>query len=177
MSNRLTSRITNINTSRGTSKNTTTTFSTTYATAYQADYTTTYLTVYSTAASTASALRSSASSCFFSCNEFCTSTFYFTGGSYPPTAGTSFAYTNSGGTSALSDAWYGISNTFGGAQHQMRTSGGAGGVQVVNVCSGGGGFSDRRHKKNIKLIGKSKKGFNIYSFEFGGTKLGDKAAK
>ena len=61
----------------------------------------------------------------------------------------------------------------------MRTSGGAGGVQAVNACAGGGGGgpSDRRLKKNIKLIGKSKKGFNIYSFEFGGSKLGDKAAK
>ena len=59
----------------------------------------------------------------------------------------------------------------------MRTSGGAGGVQAVNVCSGGGGPSERRLKKNITLIGKSKKGFNIDSFEFGGSKLGEQDDK
>ena len=169
-------------TSRSTSKstntayNTTTTFNTTYATTFTTTFVTTYITTYNTASSLSSALRSDATNLFMACQEFCTTTFYHTG-SFATTS--TFAYSNSGGTSPLADSWYGISQNFGGASHAMRTAGGAGGVQAISTCSGGGfgGPSDRRLKKNIKLIGKSKKGFNIYSFEFGGSKLGDKAAK
>ena len=39
--------------------------------------------------------------------------------------------------------------------------------ELLPQCGGGGGLpSDRKLKKHIKLIGKSNKGINIYSFEF-----------
>ena len=89
----------------------------------------------------------------------------------------SFVYTNSAGTSALADSWYGAQNSAGfSPTHKFRISGGGGGVQVLDQCTGGGGFggpSQRSLKKNIKLIGKSKKGINIYSFEFKEGKYAD----
>tara|TARA_R100000908_G_C3720207_1_gene123282 strand:- start:39 stop:497 length:459 start_codon:yes stop_codon:yes gene_type:complete len=82
----------------------------------------------------------------------------------------SFVYTNSSGSSTLSDGWYGAANASGfSPTHKYRIQGGGGGVLSLDVCSGGGGFggpSERILKRNIKLIGKSKKGINIYSFEF-----------
>ena len=105
------------------------------------------------------------------CTQFCTTTFWHTGSSFPPAQG-NYAYTNSAGTSALSAAWYGISSSFGGASHAMRTGSGAY-IQAVDVCSGGGGGgpSDRRLKKNIEFMYISPEGHNVYSFEFKKDKL------
>ena len=89
----------------------------------------------------------------------------------------SFVYTNSGGTSALGDSWYGAQNVSGfSPTHKFRIQGGGGGVLVLDQCTGGGGFggpSERSLKKNIELIGKSKKGVNIYTFEFKEGKFAD----
>ena len=52
-----------------------------------------------------------------------------------------------------------------GATHFITVTGGSGLITAVNNCSGGG-FSDRKLKKDIKLVGKSKKGINIYEFRF-----------
>ena len=43
---------------------------------------------------------------------------------------------------------------------------------MASVSSCGGGFSDRSLKKDIKLIGVSPKGLNIYSFKFKDEKYG-----
>jgi hypothetical protein len=103
------------------------------------------------------------------CDEFMSATYYGTNvSSGVPTQG-SFVYTNSGGTTALAGGWYGAQNASGfSPTHKYRTTTG-GGVQTVDICTGGGGFggpSQRSLKKNIELIGKSKKGVNIYTFEF-----------
>jgi len=55
----------------------------------------------------------------------------------------------------------------GGAGSLPKVSGGA--QKLMDASGKGGGtvsFSDRRLKKNIKLIGKSKSGLNIYIFEY-----------
>tara|TARA_R100000900_G_scaffold42764_4_gene34944 strand:+ start:1926 stop:2228 length:303 start_codon:yes stop_codon:yes gene_type:complete len=57
------------------------------------------------------------------------------------------------------------------ATHKYRIQGGGGGCISLVTCSGGG-FSDRRLKKDIKLIGVSPKGLNIYSFKFKDEKYG-----
>ena len=80
----------------------------------------------------------------------------------------SFVYSNSAGTSSLSDGWYGAQNNSGfSPTHKFRIAGGAGGVQTLDVCSGGGGFpSQRSLKEDIKLIGVSPSGLNMYSFKY-----------
>ena len=80
----------------------------------------------------------------------------------------SFVYSNSGGTSALSDAWYGATNVSGfSPSHKYRIQGGGGGVIALDTCSGGfGGPSQRSLKEDIKLIGVSPSGLNIYSFKY-----------
>ena len=42
-----------------------------------------------------------------------------------------------------------------------------------SLTSAAGAFSDRRLKKNIKLVGKSKKGFKIYTFEYKNKEYGE----
>jgi hypothetical protein len=44
---------------------------------------------------------------------------------------------------------------------------------VGAVGAAAGAFSDRRLKKNIKLVGKSKKGFKIYTFEYKNKEYGE----
>ena len=73
----------------------------------------------------------------------------------------------------LSAGHYGADST-GGASFGPDTiytiSGSSG--QVASVASCGGGFSDRSLKKDIKLIGISPNGLNIYSFKFKDEKYG-----
>jgi hypothetical protein len=74
----------------------------------------------------------------------------------------------------LADGWYGYKDTSGGlgATHKIRVMGGSGLITTVLSC-GGGGFSDRRLKENIKLIGVSPKGINIYSFNYIDKRMGE----
>jgi len=75
------------------------------------------------------------------------------------------------------DISYNIAKETGAAQRQAQAardrSNAIGGIftGIGNIASGAlaggiGGGSDRRMKKNIKLIGKSKSGLNIYAFEY-----------
>jgi hypothetical protein len=78
------------------------------------------------------------------------------------------AYTNSSATATLANGLYAYQDTGTsgfGATHFITVTGGSGLITAVNNCSGGG-FSDRKLKKDIKLVGKSKKGINIYEFRF-----------
>ena len=88
-----------------------------------------------------------------------------------PVAYSSYMYSNSAGSSTYAYGW----RAFGPAflpTHAIRAQS-TGLVTHVVACSGGGGFpSDRNLKKNINLIGSSPKGFNIYSFEYKDSKIG-----
>jgi len=77
------------------------------------------------------------------------------------------------------DISYNIAKETGAAQRQAQAranrDGAVSGIfsglgsiagSVIGAGGGGGGGSDRRMKKNIKLIGKSKSGLNIYAFEY-----------
>jgi len=78
------------------------------------------------------------------------------------------------------DISYNISKETGAAQRQAQARanrdgavsgifsglGSIAGSVIGAGIGGGGGGSDRRMKKNIKLIGKSKSGLNIYAFEY-----------
>jgi hypothetical protein len=73
----------------------------------------------------------------------------------------------------LSNGHYGCDSTGGssfGPDTIYTISGGSG--QVASHASCGGGFSDRSLKKDIKLIGVSPNGLNIYSFRFKDEKYG-----
>jgi len=61
-------------------------------------------------------------------------------------------------SAAIGGIFTGIGNIASGAMTGGFGGGGGGG--------GGAGASDRRMKKNIKLIGKSNSGLNIYAFEY-----------
>jgi hypothetical protein len=76
-----------------------------------------------------------------------------------------YVYTNSGCSSVLSSGNYGIN--FNNSSYPDKViSIGAGGL-ITNVFS----CSDRKYKKNIKLIGVSESGINIYSFEYVGNMM------
>ena len=71
----------------------------------------------------------------------------------------------------LSSGFYGAQQASGfGPDHKFEI--GAGGV-VTSLSSCGGGFSDRSLKQDIKLIGVSPNGLNIYSFKFIDEKYGE----
>ena len=150
--------------------NTTTAFNTTKTTATEFNTTgsTSTTTVYATALSLSNLERSSATSFNFACFEFPSITFYFTNASAGIPTTNSVAYTNSSGTSTLSDGYYAINDgTAIGATHFIRVSGGSGNIIQVTSCGGGGGFpSDRRLKKNINFLYQTHDGINIYTFEY-----------
>jgi len=144
----------------GTSRSTTTTYATT--TTYETSKSTT--TVFSTAASL-TAFTSSANSNFnFACFEFLGNTYYGTNVSQGIPQVGSNVYSQNNTSFPLSSGHYAAQNAAGfSATHQFQI--GAGGTVIgLNAC--GGGFSDRRLKKDIKLIGKSKNGLNIYEFRY-----------
>ena len=71
----------------------------------------------------------------------------------------------------LSSGFYGAQSASGfGPDTKFEI--GAGGT-VTSVTSCGGGFSDRSLKQDIKLIGISPSGLNIYSFKFIDAKYGE----
>jgi hypothetical protein len=122
-------------------------------------------TVYSTAASYTAFDSTSASSFNFVCDEFLASTYYGSNVVSGLPQINSFVYTNSSGTSALANGYYGATNAGGfSPSHYFRTSGGAGGVIDLQACSGG--FSDIKLKTNIKFLYRSASGLNVYSFEY-----------
>tara|TARA_Y100000361_G_C11159756_1_gene346431 strand:- start:2008 stop:3018 length:1011 start_codon:yes stop_codon:yes gene_type:complete len=168
----VTSRNTYKNTSRVTSKGTsrTTTKGTSRGTSRVTSRSTSRST--STTSSLTSFGSTGLSNFNFVCNEFISNTYYGSNVSSGLPQTSSFVYTNSSGTASPSDGWYGASNVAGfSPSHRYRISGGAGGVISLDAC-GGGGFSDRRLKKDIKLIGVSSNGINIYSFKFKDEKYG-----
>ena len=88
-----------------------------------------------------------------------------------PVTYSSYMYSNSSGTSTFGFGWRSFGPNFL-PTHAIRAQS-SGLVTHVVTCSGGGGFpSDTRLKKNIKLIGVSKNGINIYSFEYKSSDIG-----
>lgn len=77
-------------------------------------------------------------------------------------AGNREAQANANATSAITGAISGI----GGIASSVIGAGGFGGSKPATP-------SDRRLKKNINIIGKSKSGLNVYSFEYKDTKYGN----
>ena len=74
-----------------------------------------------------------------------------------------FAQNAADARTAQVQAISGIGQSIGGVVSAFAGGGFGGGD---GGGGGGGGASDRRMKKNIKLIGKSKSGLNIYAFEY-----------
>ena len=106
------------------------------------------------------------------CFEFILNVYYGTNVSSGIPQANSNVYGNSGGTLPIGNGWYGATSAASfSPDHKYRIVNGTGYVASVAVCSGG--FSDRRLKKNIKLIGKSDNGLNIYSFEYKDKKYGE----
>ena len=156
--------------STGTSRSTSTVYAT--STVFNTSKSTT--TVYSTAASLTAYASTGSSSQSFVCFEFISNTYYGTAisGNVPQANSNSFVYALNNTNFPLADGWYGAHSASGFAPDtKYRVLGGSGNVQSVQGCSGG--FSDRKLKKNIKLIGKSDNGLNIYSFEYKDKKYGD----
>ena len=150
----------------GTSKSTTTAYATT--TTYNTSKSTT--TVYSTAASLTSFSSTSSSSSGFVCFEFLGNTYFGTNVSSGVPQQSSQVYALNNTNFPLSAGFYGALSASGfGPDTKYEI--GAGGT-VVSVSSCGGGFSDRSLKKDIKLIGISPNGLNIYSFRFKDDKYG-----
>jgi len=143
-------------------------FNTTYATTFTTTYNTTYITTFNTTAAVTAFTSTAASNFNGACNEFMSNTYYGSNVSSGLPQNGSFVYTNSAGTSALAAAWYGAQNNTGfSPTHKYKIISGGEVVGAPTQCTGGGGLpSDRKLKKHIKLIGKSNKGINIYSFEF-----------
>jgi len=71
-----------------------------------------------------------------------------------------YVYTNSSCSSPLGSANYGINFNNSSSPDKVITIGAGGLITSVFSCS------DRKYKKNIKLIGVSESGINIYSFEY-----------
>ena len=83
----------------------------------------------------------------------------------------SFVYSLNNTSFPLSAGFYGASSAGGFAPDtKYRITGSSGQVTSISSCSGG--FSDRSLKKDIKLIGISPSGLNIYSFRFKDEKYG-----
>ena len=81
----------------------------------------------------------------------------------------SYMYSNSSGTTTYGSGWRAFGPNFI-PTHAIRAQS-TGYITHVVACSGG--FpSDRNLKKNIKLIGLSPKGLNIYSFEYKNPEIG-----
>ena len=173
------------NTSRTTTFLTNTVRSTT--TAYQANtstqtsnvtyFNTTYTTTFSTSGGGVSKPISGSSTVSDStaaCATFLPSQGWFTNlnSSGIPVTYSTVMYASSSLNSYYSAGWRGFGNNSLLATHAIKTNS-AGTVTHLVTCSGGGGCpSDRRLKKNIKLIGVSKNGINIYSFEYKSSDIG-----
>ena len=103
--------------------------------------------------------------------EFLGNTYYGTNVSsgLPQTA--SYVYAQNNTSFPLSSGFYGAQDTSGfSPTHKYEI--GTGGL-VVSLTACGGGFSDRSLKEDIKLIGVSPNGLNIYSFKFIDKKYGE----
>lgn len=95
----------------------------------------------------------------FACNVSTTATWYF-----PDTtpAVSDQVYTNSGGTTTPSAGNYGIYTGLGSGLTDYRfTVNSSGIITTYAACP-----SDRRMKKNIRLLGYSATGLKIYAFEY-----------
>jgi len=164
----VTSRTTTFNTSRatGTSKSTTTAYATTTVFNTSASTTTVFST---TAALTQVGWNSTATSYFNACDGFICCNLWIDNPTNAtdgiPTVNSSTAYTNSSGTATAGNGLYSYQDLSGsfGATHFITVNS-SGLITALNSCDGG--FSDRRLKKDIKLIGVSPSGLNIYSFRF-----------
>jgi len=97
----------------------------------------------------------------FACFQTCNAAMYTSGAIQ---VGTN-VYTNSGMTSPLGNGNWGGAGTSSGASatYVMTITSGTGYLSSILLCSGP---SDERLKKNIKKIGVSPKGVNIYEFEY-----------
>ena len=145
---------------------------TVYATTTTYNTSATTTTIYQTAAAVIQVgWNSTATTYFNACSEFICCNLWISNPTTPtsgvPTANSSVAYTNSSASATAANGLYAyqdLSGTFG-PTHFITITGGSGLITAVNQCSGGG-FSDRRIKKDIKLIGVSPKGINIYQFRF-----------
>ena len=107
------------------------------------------------------------------CLTIATSNGYFSNlnSSGVPVTYSSYLYSNSSGTSTYSSGWRSFGPNFL-PTHAIRSQS-TGLITHVVSCGTGGGFpSDRKLKKNIKLIGVSKNRINIYSFEYKNTDIG-----
>jgi|TARA_R100001460_G_scaffold7031_5_gene18216 hypothetical protein len=128
-------------------------------------------TVYQTTVSLTSFTSTGSSSSNFVCFEFLGNTFFGTNVSsgLPQTGSQVYAQNNT--SFPLSSGFYGAQNASGfSPTHKYEI--GAGGT-VTSLTSCGGGFSDRSLKRDIKLIGISPSGLNIYSFKFIDAKYGE----
>ena len=98
---------------------------------------------------------------FFGCSQTCNATMYTSGAI---AVGTN-VYTQSNLTSPLANGNWGGAGTSSGASstYVMTITSGTGYLSSIFLCSGP---SDERLKKNIKKIGVSRKGVNIYEFEY-----------
>jgi len=102
----------------------------------------------------------------FACSQTTNATWYFT--DLTP-AINDYVYTDSGGSSAAPSGNYGFKNIGSGSTDYRFSVGGAGILTDYASCSP----SDRRLKKNIKLIGYSPSGLKIYTFEYLNKLFGD----
>ena len=105
------------------------------------------------------------------CGAIATTAGYFSNlnSSGVPVAYSSYMYSNSSGTSTFAYGWRAFGPSFI-PTHAIRAQS-TGLVTHVVTCSGG--FpSARSLKKNINLIGVSRNGINIYSFEYKDPKVG-----
>jgi len=103
----------------------------------------------------------------FACNQTTTTTWYFPDMS---PAVNDQVYTNSGGTTTPSAGNYALYSGLGSGSTNYRfTVNGSGVITTYASCAP----SDRRLKKNIKLIGYSATGLKIYTFEYLDTVFGE----
>ena len=100
----------------------------------------------------------------FACSKTTNGTWYFVDAT---PAVNDYAYTNSAGTSVAPSGKYGYKNLGSGSTDYRFEVNGSGQITVVASCS------DRRLKKNIRLIGYSPSGLKIYAFEYLNKVFGD----